>query len=493
MKNIPVLKLGIIAVSRDCFPIELSRSRREAIAKECGVKKIDLVQLTTIVENENDVVTALKEASDKEINALVIFLGNFGPEGPLTMMAAKFEGPTMLCAAAEEATSCLKDARGDAYCGMLNASISADLRKTKPYIPEYPVGNAVEVADMIADFAPVARVILGVKNVKIFSFGPRPTDFVACNAPIKPLFDLGVEVMENSELDLYDIYLEAKDHPEIPRVKAEMEKELGAGNTYPDLLQKLAQYECALVDFYNDNLGASKYGVFANKCWPSFEKYFGFVPCYVNSRLAERGIPVACEVDIYGALTEYMITCATGEVATLLDINNTVPKDMFKANAEIAEGYTIKDLFMGFHCGNTSTSCMGDCSMKFQKIMHSLMEPDSEPNITRGTLEGTIKPGEVSIFRLQSTGDTHLQAYIADGEILNINPESFGSIAVFAIKEMGRFYRHVLIGKHFPHHAGIAFKHSGKALYAATKLLGVDDISFNQPKGMLYKNENPFG
>ena len=93
-----------------------------------------------------------------------------------------------------------------------------------------------------------------------------------------------------------------------------MEKELGAGNTYPDLLQKLAQYECALVDFYNDNLGASKYGVFANKCWPSFEKYFGFVPCYVNSRLAERGIPVACEVDIYGALTEYMITCATGEV-----------------------------------------------------------------------------------------------------------------------------------------------------------------------------------
>lgn len=493
MKNIPVVKLGLVAVSRDCFPIELSKSRREAIAKECGAKSIDIIQLDTIVENENDAVKALTEANDKEINALVIFLGNFGPEGPLTMMAQKFNGPTMLCAAAEEATSCLKDSRGDAYCGMLNASISSDLRKTNSYIPEYPVGNASEVADMIGDFAPVARVIIGVKNLKIFSFGPRPTDFVACNAPIKPLFDLGVEVMENSELDLYDIYLEAANHPDIEKVKAEMEAELGKGNTYPDLLQKLAQYECALVDFYNNNLGASKYGVFANKCWPSFEKFFGFVPCYVNSRLAERGIPVACEVDIYGALTEYMITCATGEVATLLDINNTVPVDMFKANAEITEGYTIKDLFMGFHCGNTSKSCMGDCSMKFQKIMHSLMEPDSEPDITRGTLEGNIKPGEVSIFRLQSTGDTHLQAYIADGEILNIDPESFGSIAIFAIKEMGRFYRHVLIGKHFPHHAGIAFKHSGKALFSATKLLGVDDISFNQPAGMLYKNENPFG
>ncbi|MGL1892511.1 MAG: fucose isomerase [Spirochaetaceae bacterium] len=493
MQNIPVAKLGLVAVSRDCFPIELSRSRRVAVAKECGVQNIDIIELETIVENEVDAMQALKEATDKGCNSLVIFLGNFGPEGPLSLLAQKFDGPTMFCAAAEEATSCLKDARGDAYCGMLNASISADLRHKKVYIPEYPVGNATEVASMIADFVPVSRVILGVKNVKIFAFGPRPHDFVACNAPIKPLYDLGVEVMESSELDLFDIYNEAANHPDIPRVKAEMEKELGAGNTYPDLLEKLAQYECALVDFYNNNLGASKYGVFANKCWPSFEKYFGFVPCYVNSRLAERGIPVACEVDIYGALTEYMITCATGSVATLLDINNTVPSDMFKANEKIANGYTNKDLFMGFHCGNTSTSCMGDCSMKFQKIMHSLMEPDVTPNITRGTLEGTIKPGEVSIFRIQSTGDTHLQAYIADGEILNINPESFGSIAVFAIKEMGRFYRHVLIGKQYPHHAGIAFGHTGKSLFAATKLLGVDDISFNQPAGMLYKNENPFG
>jgi L-fucose isomerase-like protein len=492
MNNIPKVKLGILAVSRDCFPIELSRSRRAAVAKECKNLNVEIHELDAVVENEKDALKALEEANAKGITALVIYLGNFGPEGPLTIIAQRFKGPTMLVAAAEEATSCLMDSRGDAYCGMLNASISADLRKTKVYIPEYPVGNAAEVADMIKDFVPVARVIIGVKSLKIFAFGPRPTDFVACNAPIKPLFDLGVEVMENSELDLYNIYLEAENHPDIPRVKAEMEKELGKGNTYPELLTKLAQYECALVDFYNNNLGVCEYGVFANKCWPSFEKFFGFVPCYVNSRLADRGIPVACEVDIYGALTEYMITCATEETATLLDINNTVPADMFKNNAKEVEGYTNKDLFMGFHCGNTSSSCMGDCSMKFQKIMHSLMEPDSEPNITRGTLEGTIKPGEVSIFRVQSTGDTRLQAYIADGEILNINPNSFGSIAVFAIKEMGRFYRHVLIGKQFPHHAGIAFKHTGKTLFAATKLLGIDDVSFNQPAGMLYKNENPF-
>ncbi len=166
---------------------------------------------------------------------------------------------------------------------------------------------------------------------------------------------------------------------------------------------------------------------------------------------------------------------------------------MFESNAKITKDYSLKDLFMGFHCGNTASECMGSCEIKFQKIMHSLMEPGQEPDITRGTLEGAIKPGEVTVYRLQSTGDTRLQSYVAEGEILNIDPKSFGSIAVFAVKEMGRFYRHVLIGKQYPHHAGIAFGHAGKTLFAATKLLGVDDVDFNRPAGMLYPEENPFG
>ena len=121
------------------------------------------------------------------------------------------------------------------------------------------------------------------------------------------------------------------------------------------------------------------------------------------------------------------------------------------------------------------------------------MEPNEEPNITRGTLEGTLNAGPTTIFRIQSKADTKLQAYVAEGKILDIDPQSFGSIAAFAIPEMGRFYRHVLIGKQYPHHAGIAFEHVGKALFAATKLMGVEDISYNQPVGNLYKGENPFG
>jgi len=232
--------------------------------------------------------------------------------------------------------------------------------------------------------------------------------------------------------------------------------------------------------------------VFANKCWPAFETYFGFVPCYVNSRLASRGIPVACEVDIYGALSEYMATCTTKFPATLLDINNTVPDDMYKEAKNKVKDYKPSDLFMGFHCGNTASSCLLDGEMKYQLIMNRLMEPGKKPDITRGTLEGRIRPGNMTIFRLQSTADAVLRAYIAEGEVLDIDPKSFGSIGVFAVKEMARFYRHVLIEKRFPHHTAVAFKHTGKALFAALKMLGIEDIGFNLPEGTLYGSENPF-
>lgn len=492
MQNIPQIKMGVIAVSRDCFPIELSRKRREKVIEACKKKNVPVIEIEKIIENEYDIAPALEEIKQKGVNSLVIYLGNFGPEGPTSKLAKLFGGPVMLVAAAEDSGKDLINGRGDAYCGMLNASYNFGMRRLNPYIPEYPVADAMDAAALIEEYIVISRIVLGVRNLKIFSFGPRPFDFLACNAPIQPLYDLGVEVMENSELDLYDVVQAEKDNPQVKVVAKEMAAELGKGNTYPDLLNKLAQYELALEKFMNANLGASQYAAFANKCWPAFEKYFGHVPCFLNSRLAAKGIPVACETDIYGTLSEYMAICATELPPAILDINNSVPKDMYEESKKIVGNYKLEDLFMGFHCGNTSSACIVNPIMQYQLIMHRLQEPGQEPNVTRGTLEGQIKSGPISIFRMQSNADAKIAAYVANGEVLNINPKSFGSIGVFAINEMGRFYRHVLIEKHFPHHTAIAFKHSGKYLFAASKMLGVSDVYFNQPKGMMYSSENPF-
>ena len=491
--NKPTVKVGIVAVSRDCFPESLSVTRRQNLVNAYKAKyNADEIYEcpVCIVESEIHMMQALDDIKKAGCNALCVYLGNFGPEISETMLAQYFDGPKMFVAAAEETSENggLVQGRGDAYCGMLNASYNLKLRNVKAYIPEYPVGTAEECADMIHEFIPVAKAVYALSNLKIISFGPRPTNFLACNAPIKQLYNLGVEIEENSELDLFEAFNKHAGDERIPEVVKSMEKELGTGNKKPEILPKLAQYELTLLDWVEQHKGSRKFVAIAGKCWPAFQTQFGFVPCYVNSRLTAMGIPVSCEVDIYGALSEFIGAVVSDDTVTLLDINNTVPSDIYEQDIKGKFPYTIKDTFMGFHCGNTAACKLSFCEMRNQMIMaRSLPE-----EVTNGTLEGDIIPGDITFFRLQSTSDAKLTAYVAQGEVLPVATRSFGAIGIFAIPQMGRFYRHWLIEKNFPHHGAVAFGHFGKQLYEVFKYLGVEEIGFNQPAGMLYKSENPF-
>ena len=494
MNNMPEVKVGIVAVSRDCFPESLSVNRRKALV-EAYAKKYDAKDIyecpICIVESEIHMVQALEDIKKAGCNALCVYLGNFGPEISETLLAKHFDGPKMFVAAAEESGDNLLDGRGDAYCGMLNVSYNLQLRNIKAYIPEYPVGDAEECADMIHEFLPIARAVVGLQNLKIISFGPRPMNFLACNAPIKQLYNIGVEIEENSELDLFEAFNKHAGDERIPAIVKEMEEELGAGNKKAEILPKLAQYEITLKDWVEEHKGYRKYVALTSKCWPAFQTQFGFVPCYVNSRLTAQGIPVSCEVDIYGTLSEFIGTVVSQDTVTLLDINNSVPKDMYKNDIEGKYNYTQKDTFMGFHCGNTASSKLSFCEMKYQKIMARTLPEE----VTQGTLEGDIVPGDITFYRLQSTADNKLRAYVAQGEVLPVATRSFGAIGVFAIPEMGRFYRHVLVEKGFPHHGAVAFGHFGKELFEVFKYIGVpvDEIDYNQPAGVKYPTENPWG
>ena len=491
--NKPTVKVGIVAVSRDCFPESLSVTRRQNLVNAYKAKyNADEIYEcpVCIVESEIHMMQALEDIKKAGCNALCVYLGNFGPEISETMLAQYFDGPKMFVAAAEETSENggLVQGRGDAYCGMLNASYNLKLRNVKAYIPEYPVGTAEECADMIHEFIPVAKAVYALSNLKIISFGPRPTNFLACNAPIKQLYNLGVEIEENSELDLFEAFNKHAGDERIPEVVKSMEKELGNGNKKPEILPKLAQYELTLLDWVEQHKGSRKFVAIAGKCWPAFQTQFGFVPCYVNSRLTAMGIPVSCEVDIYGALSEFIGAVVSDDTVTLLDINNTVPSDIYEQDIKGKFPYTIKDTFMGFHCGNTAACKLSFCEMRNQMIMARSLPQE----VTNGTLEGDIIPGDITFFRLQSTSDAKLTAYVAQGEVLPVATRSFGAIGIFAIPQMGRFYRHWLIEKNFPHHGAVAFGHFGKQLYEVFKYLGVEEIGFNQPAGMLYKSENPF-
>ena len=87
MNNIPKIKVGLVAVSRDCFPAPLAVNRRKAVA-EAYAKKYDANDIyecpITIVESEIDMVNALEDIKKNGCNALCVYLGNFGPQSTST-------------------------------------------------------------------------------------------------------------------------------------------------------------------------------------------------------------------------------------------------------------------------------------------------------------------------------------------------------------------------------------------------------------------------
>ncbi len=101
---------------------------------------------------------------------------------------------------------------------------------------------------------------------------------------------------------------------------------------------------------------------------------------------------------------------------------------MYKESIEGKFDYTHKDTFMGFHCGNTCSKKLASCEMKNQMIMARTLPEE----VTQGTLEGDIAPGDITFYRLQSTSDNKLRAYVAQGEVLPVATRSFGSIGVFS-------------------------------------------------------------
>ena len=150
---------------------------------------------------------------------------------------------------------------------------------------------------------------------------------------------------------------------------------------------------------------------------------------------------------------------------------------------------------MGFHCGNTCSKKLAfKGSMKYQLIMNALAwRRRSSRTSRRGTLEGDIAPGDITFFRLQSTADSQLRAYVAAGR---------GAARSVPLLRRHRRVRHsrkwaastamCSSRRTIPHHGAVAFGHYGKALFEVFKYLGVENIGYNQPKSLPYPSENPF-
>jgi L-fucose isomerase-like protein len=483
----PEIKLGLVSASRNCFPRSLSEERTVRVleaCKEAGITPFVPQGESRVIETKDHAMDAARQFKEAGCDAVVFFLGNFSPEIEDACFVRAFDGPVMILAAAEESGASLLEKRGDALCGLLSAVLAVSKRNLldRVHLPENPVVGAEEAVQEIAHFIKVAKVVRGTRNATIGLFGPRPRDFETCNYNLASVNSIGVEVEELGLFDLQNEIKRIKERGEETEIiKADMKREMPSIPD-DDFAARLSVYERAIKNF-RDRL---KLSGAATQCWSEQEMSLKHVPCFINGRMAQGGFPIACENDCYSLISELLAQYASDSTVGILDINHSIPKDLHDS----LKDYPIKDMVGMFHCGNASTRLLKNPEMKYQVIMKRMMEPDSQPDITRGTIEGQFIGSPITVVQVHGFGDK-MAAYLIEGHFLDLDPKTFGCTGTAYLPGFSRFYRHVLLGR-FHHHASVAFSHCAAVLYDAFKLLGFVHIYTPRPDGLPYPGENIF-
>ena len=226
MKNIPDIKLGIVVGSTDWLPSDLAINQRVKLV-ECyqSIYKDDIYECPICVDdNEINVKRAIKDIKKAECNALVVYFANYGPESASTLLVEDFGGPVMLVGASEESSELIRG-RKDSLSGLINACYALDLKGIKIYLPKHPIGSIEENVRSIHDFIAVARTIIALKDLKVVSFGPRPSSYLAAYAPYHSLYDLGLDVSDYSEMELLNSFNKHDGDKRIETISKEMEAE----------------------------------------------------------------------------------------------------------------------------------------------------------------------------------------------------------------------------------------------------------------------------
>jgi L-fucose isomerase-like protein len=144
------------------------------------------------------------------------------------------------------------------------------------------------------------------------------------------------------------------------------------------------------------------------------QRHYGISCCVLLSEMNNRGIPVACEVDVGSAVTMCALRHASGVPATCLDWNNNYGNDDNKC--------------ILFHCGPVPQSMM-TCTGVITD--HAILANEVGKGCAYGCNSGRIKPTPFSFGNL-ITEKGKMKFYLGEGRFTDdpIPEDFFGCAGV---------------------------------------------------------------
>jgi L-fucose isomerase-like protein len=457
--------MGVVVGNRGFFPSHLATSGRlEMVAalEAAGIKPIVLSPEETAhgaVETYEDAkrCAALFKKHATEIDGIIITLPNFGEERGLadTLRLADLRVPVLIQATPDSPGKMGIAFRRDSFCGKM--SISNNLKQYGiPYSLTTLHTEAPDSAEFKADlvkFSAVCRIVRGFRNLRLGAIGARPAAFNTVRYSEKLLEHSGITV---DTLDLSEVFGGISRLPDnddaVQQKLAAIKSYIPVNSTPEDALIKMSKLG-VVIDKW---MSSHELTISSVQCWTSMEEFFGVVPCTVMSMMSEKLIPSACEVDTMGTLSMYALTLASETPSALLDWNNNYGDDPNKA--------------VCFHCSNLPKHFFKPgVKMDYQLIIAGTVGKEN----THGTLDGTVKAGDMSFARFSTLDlEGRIAGYVGQGRFTDDPLTTFGGAGVCEIPNLQKLL-HYICENGFEHHVAANFSHTADAVYeAASKYLG---------------------
>lgn len=307
------IKLGFAPTRRAIFSAPAAVEYRGLTAERLRKLKIDFVDITDINDEgllyDDAGMHAIAEKFKKEkIDGLFLPHVNFGTEYECARLAKELNVPVLLWGPRDERPDKNGMRLRDSQCGLFaTGKVLRRFRVPFTYLNNCHLSDP-EFERGIRNFLAVCNVVKVFRHIRILQIGPRPFDFwsTMCNEG---------ELLEKFNIQLAPIPL--------PELYAEMEK----WRKEKCQVEKVVAYcyknmNCHIDDHYLHTVAelkvamkalAKKYdcNAIAIQCWNALQDEIHIMPCAANSLLNEEGLPVVCETDIHGAVSQLLAEAAS--------------------------------------------------------------------------------------------------------------------------------------------------------------------------------------
>jgi L-fucose isomerase-like protein len=293
--------------------------------------------------------------------------------------------------------------------------------------------------------------VKGLKNLRIGAIGARPTAFNTVRYSERILETSGITIETIDLSEIFGRINKMKDTDDAAQAKlAAIKSYVTTAGIAEAALMKMAKLG-AVIDGWMKQAHVT---ISAVQCWTSMEEFFGVVPCTIMSMMSDNLIPSACETDVAGTLSMYMLALASGTPSALLDWNNNYGSH--------------PDKCVCFHCSNLPKHFFKDVKMDYQAIIAGTVGKEN----TFGTCVGRVKAGGMSYARY-STDDRRgvIRGYTGAGQFTDDPLETFGGAGVAEIPQLQKLLKYIC-REGFEHHVAANFSDVSKSVHEAARYLG---------------------